>query len=228
MASLAGAGQLQLIPARAYLFRQGDPAEALYVLRRGLVQLTLEMRPVRRIAVGLLSREGDLLWLAPLFTPGPRFVSALALTEVELLAVPKANAAAAVRRFPGLASSLALAVEDQLRGVLGWAERQEFRDVHYRAAWACLTFGQRAGTVDEDGVIRLDRGVAQADLAALAGLSREAFNRALKGLAENGAVVSTHNGIILDVARLEAYLGAGHPPRRRGRRRREGPEVAAG
>ncbi len=205
---------LRAFPPRAVVFQQGAPAGSVFVLRSGLVHMVLGPPTGKRVATGLYSRRGDVLWHAPLLRGGARFASAVTLAPTELFEIQDEVLARALKAHPQIALNLVSIAEDQLMATFDWIERQEFRDLSYRIAWAAWSLASRVGRGTAAGP-EFRPPVEQADLAALAGVSREVFNRVLKQLGPDFPVQSSRAGITVDLAAAAAIVSDGKERRRR-------------
>lgn len=86
------------VPKGAYLFRLGDTAESLFVVRSGVVELTmpLAMQSGDREVVVEEARAGDTVAWSALVEPFRCTMSARAGTDVELLVFPPRALEAAI------------------------------------------------------------------------------------------------------------------------------------
>lgn len=101
------------LDAGAWLFREGDPAEALFVLRSGRLRITVagddETRIVRELGPGAALGELGLL------TGSARSAGAQAVRDCELLEVSKGTFAALLEGDHGFASAVAVELARQLQ-----------------------------------------------------------------------------------------------------------------
>jgi len=77
------------VPAGEELFAEGDPGDSAYVITDGEVEV-LKATDDRELRVAVLG-EGDIIGEMALLEGAPRNATARALTDVALLAIPKAN-----------------------------------------------------------------------------------------------------------------------------------------
>ncbi len=110
-AALAACIRAERIGAGEWLFRQGEPGDALYVVRAGRLEVVDD-------ASGMVLRElgrGDALGELALITGSPRSASARALRPSDLLAVARSDFEALLRDSPSLSRSLNRILAGQLR-----------------------------------------------------------------------------------------------------------------
>ena len=189
---LLGLGRVRRYPAQSIMFFEGDEAYDVVVVRSGelKVSVTIEEREVLLDVLG----EGDVVGELSAIDGCARSATATALTAVEVIAI----AAPAFRRFLGEHPRVALILMRCVTGRLRDASR---RQVEYGALDAigrvCRRlvemmdrYGEPAGCAV---VIRAP--LTQGDIAAWAGLSREAVVKALGGLRTLGWVTTTPRSI---------------------------------
>ncbi len=92
----------QAVPSGAYLFRLGDAADTLYVLRSGIVHLTMPiaMKSSDREVVVEEAHDGDTLAWSALIKPYRCTMSARADTDLVLLAFDPHKLSAAFAAHP--------------------------------------------------------------------------------------------------------------------------------
>ena len=85
-----------------YLFRLGSPAEALFIIRHGIVHLTmpLAMNGTVREVVVQEAEQGDTIAWSAFIEPYRFTMSARAGTDVELLAISTRDLQAALQAYP--------------------------------------------------------------------------------------------------------------------------------
>jgi CRP/FNR family transcriptional regulator len=134
-----------------------------------------------------------------------RSASVEALDDGELLALPGADVRALLARHPEITVKLVWALVRRLRDANERIARQSFQTVPSRVA------GVLSQLVAEEAPLQEGEGVTirmnQADLAQLAGTSRESVSRFLADL-ERARVVSCGRGrvTVLDPAKLRNYI----------------------
>jgi predicted acylesterase/phospholipase RssA len=111
--AVAGAATPVRLLAGEWLFRKGDPGDALYVVTRGRVEVVAETGSAA-VVVRTLGRGGVLGELAML-THAPRSASARARRDSELLAVRRDRFDALLHGAPDLAVALLGIVAEKLR-----------------------------------------------------------------------------------------------------------------
>jgi adenylate cyclase len=194
----------RVFAAGAHLAREGEPANSLLVIERGLVRVTRTSRHGRELVLRLL-KAGDTLGELGVFdAAGIRTADAVAVEATTCVVLSKDDLQAALRANPELGLRL-------LATVVGYVRRKDeeladvaFLDVPGRTARKLLELSDRHGVAVATGM-RISIRVPQGELASMVGASRENVNRAISRLITLGAVSIDQGHItILDEARLRS------------------------
>jgi CRP/FNR family cyclic AMP-dependent transcriptional regulator len=191
-------------PKGARVFHEGDESDACYGIREGEVRVTREHSDGRAIALATLG-PGELVGELAMLDGGVRSASLEALTDIELLAVSAADMRGLLERNAEITAKLVVALTKRLRETNERISRQSFQTVPSRVAGVLSQLVQEDGAEPgRDGVtIRMN----QADLAQLAGTSRESVSRFLAVLDRAGVVrVGRGRVTVLEPPRLRAYI----------------------
>ncbi len=191
-------------PKGARVFHEGDESDACYVIRDGEVRVTREHSDGRAIALATLG-PGELFGELAMLDGGVRSASIEALTDVELLALSAADMRGLLERNGEITAKLVVALTKRLRETNERISRQSFQTVPSRVAGVLFQLVDAEGAeAGHDGVtIRMN----QADLAQLAGTSRESVSRFLAVLERAGVVrVGRGRVTVLEPPRLRAYI----------------------
>jgi CRP/FNR family transcriptional regulator len=134
-----------------------------------------------------------------------RSASAEALTDGELLALPAGDVRALLVRHPEIALKLVAGLVRRLRAANVRLSRQSFQTVPSRVAGVLSQLVSENTHSGEGGEVTIR--MNQADLAQLAGTSRESVSRFLADL-ERGGVVRSGRGrvTIVDPTKLHNYI----------------------
>jgi CRP/FNR family transcriptional regulator, cyclic AMP receptor protein len=191
-------------PKGARIFHEGDQSDACYVIRTGEVRVTREHPDGRAIALATLG-PGELVGELAMLDGGVRSASVETLTEVELLAVAATDMRGLLERNAQITAKLVVALTKRLRETNERISRQSFQTVPSRVA------GVLSQLVSEDNAEHGRDGVTirmnQADLAQLAGTSRESVSRFLAVLERAGVVrVGRGRVTVLEPPRLRSYI----------------------
>ena len=191
-------------PKGARVFHEGDESDACYVIRDGEVRVTREHSDGRAIALATLG-PGELFGELAMLDGGTRSASVETLSDVELLALSAADMKGLFERNAEITTKLVVALTKRLRETNERISRQSFQTVPSRVAGVLsqLVAAESAEPGADAVTIRMN----QADLAQLAGTSRESVSRFLAVL-ERAGVVQVGRGrvTVLEPPRLRAYI----------------------
>lgn len=186
------------------VFHEGDETDACYVIRSGEVRVTREHPDGRAIALATLG-PGEIVGEMAMLDGGVRSASVEALSDVELLALAAADMRGLLERNAAITTKLVVALAQRLRETNERISRQSFQTVPSRVAGVLsqLASGDSAEQGRDGVTIRMN----QADLAQLAGTSRESVSRFLAVLERAGVVrVGRGRVTVFDPPRLRAYI----------------------
>jgi len=192
-------------PRETRIFHEGDPGDACYIVREGSARVTREHPDGRAITLATMG-PGAIFGELAMLDGERRSASVEATESTELVALPASDMRKLIRGHPEMAEKLVVALTRRLREANERISRQSFQTVPSRVAGVLnqLLADEAVTPLVRDGVtIRL----RQADLAQLAGTSRESVSRFLATL-ERAGVVRVGRGLVtvLEPERLDAYI----------------------
>lgn len=167
------------------IFREGDVASELFVIRSGLVAI-VNRSPAGRESLVARLEAGTLFGELPLFDGLPRSADAQALTATELTVLPYDRLRNVFDQEPRLLWEMLALLAGRLRAADEALADAAFLDVTGRTAKRVL---DAAGS-DET----FSLGVTQEQLASMVGASRERVNRALATFTRLGWIESLDRG----------------------------------
>jgi CRP/FNR family cyclic AMP-dependent transcriptional regulator len=189
------------------IFRQGDQGDTCYVVRSGSVRVTHDHTDGRTITLAEL-RPGDMFGELAMFNSEVRSATVQALEDSSALALLSGDMRRMLLSHPHIAVNMLSWMSDRLRAANERIARQSFQTVASRVAGALLGQVQARASNDShepprEVVIR----ATQAEIAQLAGASRESASRFLARLERDG-VVTTGRGKVLvhDPSALRNYI----------------------
>jgi CRP/FNR family cyclic AMP-dependent transcriptional regulator len=191
-------------PAGVRVFHEGDRSDACYLVRSGDLRVTREHPDGRAIALATLG-PGDLFGELAMLDGEARSASVETLSDVELLALPAADVRRLLAEHSEISVKLIAALTRRLRETNERVARQSFQTVPSRVAGVLTQLiAEEASTQGGQGVtIRM----TQADLAQLAGTSRESVSRFLATLERAGVVrVGRGRVTVIEPRRLRSYI----------------------
>ena len=168
------------------IFREGDPGDTCYVVRSGSVSIRREHMDGRTLALAEL-RPGAIFGELSMFGRETRSATAEALEPTALVAILSGDFQRVIRSSPDIALTMLEALADRVRRANERLLQQSFQTVAGRVASALLTqviARQAEGAPERRVLIRS----TQAEIAQLAGTSRESASRFLATLEREGVV----------------------------------------
>ena len=193
-------------PRGVRVFHEGDRSDACYIVRSGDLRVTREHPDGRAIALATLG-PGDIFGELAMLDGEARSASVESLSDCELLALPAGDVRALLRGSAEITVKLVIALTRRLRESNERIARQSFQTVPSRVAGVLSQLiAEEAASLEGrgDGVtVRM----TQADLAQLAGTSRESVSRFLAVLDRAGVVrVGRGRVTVLEPRRLRGYI----------------------
>lgn len=187
------------------VFRDGDESNTCYVVRTGHARAVREHADGRQIALATFG-PGDIFGELAMFDDERRSATVETVEAMEALAILGPDMRRLMLRRPQLAVALASSLARRLRATNERLASQSFQTVQSRVASVIAQLVQRAvaeGAPEGDVQIT----ATQADLAMLAGSSRESASRFLATL-ERAGVISQGRGrlVVHDPGALRNYV----------------------
>jgi CRP-like cAMP-binding protein len=187
------------------VFREGDDSDTCYVVRSGHARAVREHADGRQITLATFG-PGDIFGELAMFDDERRSATVEAVDALDVLGIPGVDMRALLTRHPEIAVKLVIALGRRLRAANERLARQSFQTVQSRVAavLAQLVEQARAEGAGERDVLLT---ATQAELAQLAGSSRESASRFLAVL-ERAGVISQGRGrlTVHDPAALQGYV----------------------
>src|SRR5213596_2681295 len=192
-------------PSGTRVFHEGDHSDACYIVREGNFRVTREHSDGRAITLATLG-VGDIFGELAMLDGEVRSASVEALIDGELLALPAGEVRALLARHPDITVKLIAALVRRLRTANERISRQSFQTVPSRVAGVLsqlVVEEEPRATEGGEVTIRMN----QADLAQLAGTSRESVSRFLADLDRAGIVQPGRGRVtVLQPDKLRNYI----------------------
>ena len=183
------------------LFKEGDPADRLYVVADGKLKLGTSSADGRENLLSILG-PGDMFGELSAFDAGPRTSTATAVTDAKLLSLSHDQVLSLITEHPKVGIQLLGRLAQRLRRTNETLADLVFSDVPGRVAKAIMDLGTRFGVSKDDG-LHVNHDLTQEELAQLVGASRETVNKALADFAGRGWVrLEPRAVVVLDFERL--------------------------
>jgi CRP/FNR family transcriptional regulator len=184
------------------VFREGDASDTCYIVREGHARATHEHGDGRAITLATFG-PGDIFGELAMFEDELRSATVEATAPTTVVGVLGPDMRALMREHPEIATRLVIALGRRLREANERLSRQSFQTVQSRVAMVLSELAAQAGEGSGEVLVT----ATQADLAQLAGSSRESASRFLAVL-ERAGVISQGRGrlVVHDPEALKHYV----------------------
>jgi CRP/FNR family transcriptional regulator, cyclic AMP receptor protein len=187
------------------IFREGDGGDTCYLIRSGAVLLTREHQDGRMIALAEL-RAGGMFGELALFRGETRSATAEAVEETTAIALLAPDLQRLIKRNPDISLKLLSALAERVRTTTERLMQQSFQTVAGRVSGALLAqvrARQEEGAPERSVLVEC----TQAEIAQLAGTSRESASRFLATLEREGVVALGRGKVTVhEPERLRNYI----------------------
>lgn len=187
------------------VFREGDESNTCYIMRRGRTRAVREHTDGRSITLANFG-PGDIFGELAMFDNERRSATIETLEPTEVLAILGGDMRRLMREHPEIAVKLLAALARRLRETNERLARQSFQTVQSRVASVLAQMVKaQVGESGAAGDVLITS--TQADLAQLAGSSRESASRFLATLERAGIITQGRGKLIVhDAQALERYV----------------------
>ena len=184
---LAGSS-VETIERGKTIFFPGDPAERVYLLRRGAVRLSRVYESGEEITVALL-RENSLFGVLSLLTGqrSDRFYHAVAFTRVEMVTAPATSVRRAIEQDASVGLLLLQGLSSRILQTETMIETLTHRDMSSRLVSFLLVLCRDFGVPSSEG-ITIDLRLSHQAIAEAIGSTRVTITRLLGDLRNDGLV----------------------------------------
>jgi CRP-like cAMP-binding protein len=205
LARVAAVAVPRSFDARHVIFREGDTSDTCYIVRSGHARAIRAHGDGRTITLAHFG-PGDIFGELAMFDDECRSATVETLERLEAIAVLGPDMRRLLREHPDIAVKLVISLGRRLREANERIARQSFQTVQSRVAGVLgelVVQAQEEGAGTSDVLVT----VTQADVAKLAGSSRESASRFLAVL-ERAGVVSQGRGrlTVHDPGALQRYV----------------------
>ncbi len=187
------------------IFREGDQSDTCYVVAEGHARALREHSDGRTIALARFG-PGDIFGELAMFDDERRSATVEALDDLQALAILGADFRRLLREHPDIAVKLVISLGRRLRAANERLSRQSFQTVQSRVAsvlTGLIEQAQSEGAAASDVLVT----ATQAEVAQLAGSSRESASRFLAVLERAGIVTQGRGKLTVhDPAALQRYV----------------------
>jgi CRP/FNR family transcriptional regulator, cyclic AMP receptor protein len=176
------------------IFAKGDPGNSMMAVLTGRVMISTPSLDGRQVVLTVF-RDGDVFGEIALLDGKERTADATAMTDCELLVVPRRSLLSLLERRPDLCVSLMVVLCERLRRTNEQVEDLAFLDLEARIAKVLIRLSEELG--DEPAATKpVAVRISQRALGELVGGSRESVNKHLQDWKRSG-IIAIEKGAIM-------------------------------
>lgn len=182
------------------IFKEGDFAEAFYIIKTGKVKVSRLSSEGREFILGIF-KEGSTFGDVPVFDNGPYPATATALEQLEVYTIDKNILFDVIKSQPDLSIKIINMLGKRLRQAHNVASDLGLKNVTQRLATLLIKLSSEFG-VDSDYTIKSS--LTRQEMAELIGVSRETLIRELSKFVKLQLIeIHAHKIRITDKTKLE-------------------------
>lgn len=194
----------RLYQRNEYLFREGDPADTIYLIKSGKVKLFKVSAGGKEIILDIL-KEDDMLGENTFFDRAEHTMNAQAIESTFVCSCTREHFALLLQN-PQTSLKIIQLLGEKLNNYTNQVANIAFHDVRGRIAATLLKLAKQYGTSSPQGT-SIDIELTHNDLASLVNASRVMVSNVIGSLRQDGVIATKdHRFIILNADALSSAL----------------------
>jgi CRP/FNR family cyclic AMP-dependent transcriptional regulator len=186
-------------PRGSLILTQGDPGEALFLIRSGQVKVSVVAEDGREVILSVLG-PGSFFGEMALVDDEPRSAHVIAMEDTSLLQLRREDFRSRLRTSPELSIALLRELSRRLRRADDTITSLMLLDVNGRVAHLLLELAREEGG---EGGARITRRLTHASIGQMVGASRETVSRTMRTLVIRNVIAVERREIrLLDLPAL--------------------------
>lgn len=177
------------------IFAKGDPGNSMMAVLKGRVSITAPSRDGRQVVLTVM-RDGEVFGEIALLDGKERTADATAMTDCELLIVPRRSLFSLLERRPDLCIDLLIVLCERLRRTNEQVEDLAFLDLEARIAKVLVRLAEENGE-GQSRAAQVGVKISQRALGELVGGSRESVNKHLQDWKRSGIIALAKGSIVI-------------------------------
>ena len=173
-------------PKSYMVFQEGEKGDALYIVVKGKVKVSLYGEDGREYILDIIGKDGFFGELS-IIDELPRSANVITTEESEFLVIKRADFLRLLTENPSITISILKILSKRLRAADERIKGLAFLSVEGRILKYLIEVGERTGVKVKDYLI-IENGPTQIEIASSCGCSRETVSRMLKSLIEKGVI----------------------------------------
>jgi len=170
-----------------YLFHQGDPADALYVVKSGTMKMVHLTESGDEIVIRIVAAKQAIAENTLFSSHSSHSVSAIALEETQLCALCRSDYEKIILENPKLATEIIRSLGDRLTNLHIQIAENTIHSSTDKVLYILKQLAQQKGQETEKGIL-ININITQSDLSSMVGLSRVMTSQILKKLELEGVI----------------------------------------
>lgn len=207
LSRLLAVSQPEQITAGLIIVPQSTPIDKLLVITSGSAKVVMTGAAGREVTLEML-RPGDLIAETSLLDGSPTTASVVALSDVQVLSLPRAEVVALLGRYPQLTISLLSEMANRMRRAKETIFALALQDIEERLCKMLIRLARDERSPDHQGGLLMRRRPTQQELANMVGATRESVSRCLTTLARKGLAVCQGRSMLLTARLLRRDLSS--------------------
>jgi CRP/FNR family transcriptional regulator len=186
-----------------HLFRQGDPADTLFIVKSGRAKVTRHSADGKDVLLRVCS-EGQMLGNVGVFDGNGYLASAQAVEPTATFCLSRSDCFGWIDRCPPLAYAVIADLSRRLRGATDLICSLAVDRAEQRIARALLTLATNSGQFTNDGVM-IEMPLTRQDVADMTGTTVETAIRTMSKFRQQGLIQSQRRRVVLaDLEQLQS------------------------
>lgn len=185
-------------PKDAYIFFQGDPPDALYVIWMGRVKLVRHTDNGRDVVLEVLG-PGQLIGEMAVLDTRPYSTTAQTLEEVAVVTIARRDFYDMLERYPRVAMAVITELSRRLRMTTEMVRSLAVDRVEQRIARTLLRLSELAGKPydNREAALIIDIPLTRQDIAEMTGTTVETAIRIMSRFRKQGLVLSVRGRVVI-------------------------------
>jgi len=202
--TIANVTRPKLFKARQTVVRQGDVADAAFIIVHGRLEASTVGGDGKKAVLSVMGPSEVFGELAVL-DGGPRSATVRAMEPTLVLAIERSGFEAALKKHPEVAWKISRALARRLRRLTERVEDHTFLEVPQRLAKTLASLAEEHGKPGEKGFTILDLALGQRELGEMIGATRESVNKTLATFMKQGLVAKDGKRLLVRPAELRRF-----------------------
>ncbi len=187
------------------IFAKGDPGSSMMAVLKGRIMISVPSPDGRQVVLSVM-HDGEVFGEIALLDGKERTADATAMTDCELLVVPRRSVLALLERRPDLCIGLLIVLCERLRRTNEQVEDLAFLDLEARIAKVLVRLAEENGEGQSRATPAAVK-ISQRALGELVGGSRESVNKHLQDWKRSGIIMVAKGAIVIrDFEALAALI----------------------